>query len=309
MPTENKRFQIRRGTAAQWTTSNPVLAAGEQGFETDTRKSKVGDGTTAWTSLAYTDGGTGGNSFGTIAVSGQSNVVADQVNDILTLIAGGGITITTNAAGDSITITATGTSVTIVTDPALPGDNTVVPGVQATRTAIANAVAALVASSPAALDTLNELATALGNDANFAATVNAAIALRQTAAQVQTAIGAVRKVFGITIDGNGSVPSTGVKGYWRAPAVGVIKKVTLIADQSGSAVIDVWRDSYANYPPTNADTITASAKPTLASAIKAEDATLTGWTTSFAAGDVFGFNLDSVATCTKLTLQIEYEAT
>ncbi len=44
----------RRGTAAAWTSANPVLAAGEEGFETDTRKSKVGDGSTAWTSLLYT---------------------------------------------------------------------------------------------------------------------------------------------------------------------------------------------------------------------------------------------------------------
>ena len=45
------------------------------------------------------------NSFGTVAVSGQSNVVADAANDTLTLVAGTGITLTTNAAGDSITIT------------------------------------------------------------------------------------------------------------------------------------------------------------------------------------------------------------
>lgn len=47
------KLQIRRGTAAQWTSANPVLLAGEQGLETDTRKVKIGDGTTAWNSLAY----------------------------------------------------------------------------------------------------------------------------------------------------------------------------------------------------------------------------------------------------------------
>ena len=51
---------------------------------------------------------TGGNSFGTIAVSGQSNVVADQGNDTLTLVAGSNVTITTNASGDSITIASSG---------------------------------------------------------------------------------------------------------------------------------------------------------------------------------------------------------
>jgi hypothetical protein len=47
------RIQFRRGTAAQWTSSNPTLLAGELGLETDTNKYKIGDGTTAWTSLTY----------------------------------------------------------------------------------------------------------------------------------------------------------------------------------------------------------------------------------------------------------------
>uniref|UniRef100_A0A6M3K0A6 Putative structural protein n=1 Tax=viral metagenome TaxID=1070528 RepID=A0A6M3K0A6_9ZZZZ len=46
-------IQWRRGTAAQWTAANPTLLAGELGVETDTGKMKIGDGTTAWTSLAY----------------------------------------------------------------------------------------------------------------------------------------------------------------------------------------------------------------------------------------------------------------
>ncbi len=47
------QIQIRRGTAAQWTAANPVLAQGEMGLETDTGKVKFGDGVTAWNSLAY----------------------------------------------------------------------------------------------------------------------------------------------------------------------------------------------------------------------------------------------------------------
>ena len=46
-------IQLRNDTAANWTTANPVLALGEIGVENDTRFQKVGDGTTAWTSLAY----------------------------------------------------------------------------------------------------------------------------------------------------------------------------------------------------------------------------------------------------------------
>jgi hypothetical protein len=44
----------RRDTAANWTAANPTLLAGELGYESDTGKWKVGDGITAWTSLAYT---------------------------------------------------------------------------------------------------------------------------------------------------------------------------------------------------------------------------------------------------------------
>lgn len=47
------RMQQRRGTAAQWTAANPTLAAGEIGFETDTGKFKIGDGSSAWSALSY----------------------------------------------------------------------------------------------------------------------------------------------------------------------------------------------------------------------------------------------------------------
>ncbi len=46
-------MQQRRGTAAQWTAANPVLAAGEIGFETDTNKFKMGNGSSAWSALQY----------------------------------------------------------------------------------------------------------------------------------------------------------------------------------------------------------------------------------------------------------------
>jgi hypothetical protein len=52
MPRINQ-IQLRRDTAANWTSVNPTLAAGEVGLETDTRLMKAGDGATAWTSLAY----------------------------------------------------------------------------------------------------------------------------------------------------------------------------------------------------------------------------------------------------------------
>jgi hypothetical protein len=71
------QIQIRRGTAAQWTSANPTLAAGEFGYESDTGKFKIGSGSTAWNSLSYSASGTvtsitagTGLSGGTITSSG-----------------------------------------------------------------------------------------------------------------------------------------------------------------------------------------------------------------------------------------------
>ena len=116
--------------------------------------------------------------------------------------------------------------------------------------------------------------------------------------------GQIYKV-GVTIDGAGSAITTGVKGYTSIPVSGTITKVRLLADQNGDAVLDIWKDVFANYPPTVADTITAAAKPTLSTADSFEDTTLSGWTTTVTAGDVLGFNVDSAATITRLTLELE----
>jgi hypothetical protein len=117
----------------------------------------------------------------------------------------------------------------------------------------------------------------------------------------------LRRQATLVIDGAGSVITTGYKGSLSLPINGTFKKWRILADVSGSIVIDVWKDTYANYPPTAADTITASAKPTLSSDVKAESSTLTGWTTAFTEGDIIGFNVDSVSTVTKVTLHLEFE--
>lgn len=82
------QIQVRRGTAAQWTSANPTLASGEWGFETDTGKVKIGNGSTAWNSLGYTGAGdiegvtagtglSGGGTSGTVTVSIDTSVTAD----------------------------------------------------------------------------------------------------------------------------------------------------------------------------------------------------------------------------------------
>lgn len=55
MPAETV-IKLRRGTAAQWESINPILAAGEMGIETDTNSFKFGNGTLAWLALPYAGG-------------------------------------------------------------------------------------------------------------------------------------------------------------------------------------------------------------------------------------------------------------
>tara|TARA_R110000868_G_scaffold395214_1_gene666799 strand:+ start:1959 stop:2786 length:828 start_codon:yes stop_codon:yes gene_type:complete len=84
------QIQIRNGTAAQWTSANPVLAAGEIGIENDTRKQKFGDGTTAWNSLSYSGGGTVSSVGGTGSVNGIT--LSGTVTNSGNLTLGGALT-------------------------------------------------------------------------------------------------------------------------------------------------------------------------------------------------------------------------
>jgi hypothetical protein len=124
MPTQ---IQLRRDTAADWTSNNPTLAAGELGYETDTTKFKVGDGTTAWTSLSYNTSAGGAtinnqaeNRLTTIGsttteLDGEANLTFDGSTLTLTGTAAlDGVTITdnsisTNRSNDNLNIEANGT--------------------------------------------------------------------------------------------------------------------------------------------------------------------------------------------------------
>jgi hypothetical protein len=111
------------------------------------------------------------------------------------------------------------------------------------------------------------------------------------------------------IDGGGSAITTGIKGDLEIPFACTINRVTMLADQSGSIVVDLWKDTYANFAPTVADTITAAAKPTISTATKSQDSTLTGWTTAIAAGDTLRFNVDSITTIQRVTISLKVTKT
>lgn len=142
------RMQQRRGTSEQWTLANPILSEGEVGFETDNSQFKVGDGVNQWNDLAYF-----------VNIDGISGTLGDYIllaekgeaDGVATLDAEGHIPVEQLA---NATVDLTG---------------------YATETYVDTAVSDLVAAAPEALDTLNELAAALGDDENFATTITTSL--------------------------------------------------------------------------------------------------------------------------------------
>jgi hypothetical protein len=132
-------IQLRRGTTAEWVASNPTLSEGEVGVETDTKKLKVGDGLTVWSSLPYI------NLTPAIAASTYAPIA--------------------NPTFTGVPAAPTATS----------GTNTTQVATTAFVTAAVNSV---IDSAPGALNTLDELAAALGDDANFAGSVTNSLALK-----------------------------------------------------------------------------------------------------------------------------------
>jgi len=126
------RIQIRRGTAAQWTSANPTLAAGEMGVESDTRKTKIGTGSTAWTSLAY------------------ANVVPSDL---------------TNTLSDYLEVADRGVA-------------NGVASLDASGQVPINQLGNVIDAAPGVLNTLNELAAAINDDASFVTTINTSIATK-----------------------------------------------------------------------------------------------------------------------------------
>jgi hypothetical protein len=114
--------------------------------------------------------------------------------------------------------------------------------------------------------------------------------------------GAIMCIF----DGGESTPAAGKKCFLaRVPFNCTIKSARMIADVAGSAAITVKRSTYADFPTTSS--IVASAPPTLSSAQKSVDTTLTGWTVDLNEADVLEFILDSASTLKWVALALQIE--
>jgi hypothetical protein len=113
------------------------------------------------------------------------------------------------------------------------------------------------------------------------------------------------------IDGAGSALTTGLKGYVEVPFNGTLSQVDMVADRSGSIVVDLWKCTFVQFDagntrPASSDKITGSTPPTISSNTKSTDSTLAGWTTALTAGDVLGFFVSSISQIQRVTMTLKY---
>jgi hypothetical protein len=120
----------------------------------------------------------------------------------------------------------------------------------------------------------------------------------------------------IVIIGDGTnVITTGAAGNWLELDFNfTIVQWTILAKQSGSISIDVWKTTFSSFDsgathPVAADKISATAPITFTTATKAQSSTLTGWTTTVSANDVLAFNVASVTTCTQVVISLKVTKT
>jgi hypothetical protein len=111
----------------------------------------------------------------------------------------------------------------------------------------------------------------------------------------------------LDLDGAGSAITPGIKADLRIPFNCVIKNWTLLSDITGTLKIDVWKDTYANFPPTDADSICPGSEPYIYLENKRQNLTASGFYPQVSAGDVFRFYVDAAVAATRCHLNIEVE--
>jgi hypothetical protein len=266
------------GTNAQRLAFTPAPAAGIQPiyiwYETDTDNYYIF--TTVWKG-PFSSGGTG-----TVTTTGS------PASGNLTKFSGATSITNADLSGD---VTTSGTAATTIAANAV------------TTTKITNAAVTLAKIQNAANNS-RLLGSGSSGSGSAYTELTAGAGLSIGASSVALSTAAQTRAITLAIDGGGSTLTTGIKADVYVPYACTITANTMLADQSGSVVVDIWKVAYGSYPATVTNSITASALPTITTALKSQDSTLTGWTTSISAGDTLRFNINSVTSITRLNLTL-----
>lgn len=84
-----------------------------------------------------------------------------------------------------------------------------------------------------------------------------------------------------------------------------INSASLFIQPSGSMIVDIWKDTYANFPPTVSDSICSTSKLTISSGVASTDSAMAGWTTTLSKGNILLISVDSVTTSTKACVSLK----
>lgn len=116
--------------------------------------------------------------------------------------------------------------------------------------------------------------------------------------------GSVVRAFGASFDGGGSALSAGKTVYFTIPFACTIAAWNIAVD-TGTCTIDIWKIATGTAIPTVSNSIVASAAPAISTGTAIHSTTLTGWTTSVAANDIFAINLKVVSGATFVNIVIQ----
>lgn len=103
-------------------------------------------------------------------------------------------------------------------------------------------------------------------------------------------------------DGVGGTILTGLKGYVEVPFRCYVTGWSLLATSVGSMVVDIYKDSFGNYPPVSNDSICGGAKPTLTNHDHVRVDSIPTWSVDLEQGDILAFNVDSCVNISVATL-------
>jgi len=258
------RIQLRRDLSSTWTSVSPVLRAGEIGIETDSLKFKIGDGSSTWSNRPYVN----------VLPSELTELSQDAVNQALT--AGNGITKVYDDSANTITVSV---------------DTSVI----ANKQYVDDSLAAVLDTAPELLNTLNELAAAIGDDPNFFATVAANLASHE--ADTTNVHGIADTSILITTTGtqtlsNKTLVSPALTGVPTAPTAAVGTNTTQIAT---TEFVKTAVDNLIDGAPGVLDTLNE-----IAAAVNDDPAFFTNVATNLANHEADTTNIHGIANTSKL---------
>lgn len=275
-----QRMWQRRGTAAEWAAQNPVLAAGEIGVElgataSDPQRLKIGNGSTAWASLAWAGGGGGGGTWYTGTAAPTPALGQDGDSYLRTGATGTGDVYTKASGAWSVTGNIRG--------PA---------GANGSTTLFGSGVpaAGLGANGDTYLRTSNsDYYLKSGGTWNIVANLRG-LPGDPGPPGVPGPPGPSNSTYPTaSFNGGAGTIEVGANQPLYVPFGFTVTGCTLVAAQVGTLQVDIRLSSFSAYPPSSLDSICGGAPPTLADSDKTQVTDLSLWTTAIPAGSVLQF--------------------